>query len=346
MMFNTPLPTSLRRMATWLIAACAAWLVFAQSAHADTITVTNNADSGPGSLRTVIASANSGDTIMFDPNVTGTIQLTGGELAITKSVTISGTSANTLAVSGNNSGRVFSITVGSNVTISDLTIRDGSVNGYGGGVYNAGNLTLVNTMVANNSADTDGGGIANQGALSLTNSTVAYNTSYFGSAGILNSGALSILNGTISDNITLYGPSGIGNFGVLTITYSTLLGEVYTIGGQVWFKGAILSDCTTTDGGATLSQGHNLDYGNTCGLGASGDLTNTNALVGPLANNGGPTLTHALLAGSPAINAGGADGCPGTDQRGSPRPQGRLCDIGAFEFTLKTFIFFPFTAKL
>ena len=54
-------------------------------------------------------------------------------------------------------------------------------------------------------------------------------------------------------------------------------------------------------------------------------------LLGLLNQNGGPTTTHALLAGSPAIDAGTAENCPATDQRGVPRPQGEACDMGSFE---------------
>lgn len=80
------------------------------------------------------------------------------------------------------------------------------------------------------------------------------------------------------------------------------------------------------------SQGHNLSSDNTCSLQAAGDLTNTNPRLGSLANNGGQTQTLALLAGSPAIDAGSPT-CPPptTDQRGVRRPQGAHCDIGAFE---------------
>ncbi|MCS7222228.1 MAG: choice-of-anchor Q domain-containing protein [Anaerolineae bacterium] len=81
------------------------------------------------------------------------------------------------------------------------------------------------------------------------------------------------------------------------------------------------------------SQGHNLSDDATCAawLTASGDLNHTDPRLGPLQDNGGPTPTHALLPGSPAINAGTNVGCPPTDQRGVPRPQGPRCDIGAFE---------------
>ena len=78
------------------------------------------------------------------------------------------------------------------------------------------------------------------------------------------------------------------------------------------------------------SAGHNLASDRSCPFRLPSDLQNTNPLLGPLANNGGPTDTLALLPGSPAINAGGSVGCPATDQRGVPRPPGH-CDIGAFQ---------------
>jgi hypothetical protein len=86
----------------------------------------------------------------------------------------------------------------------------------------------------------------------------------------------------------------------------------------------------------TISEvaGYNLDSGTTCVLSDATDLTATDPLLGPLTANGGPTLTMALLGGSPAIDHGGsaANGCPATDQRGVVRPQAAACDIGAYEF--------------
>src|SRR5262249_31184738 len=83
-----------------------------------------------------------------------------------------------------------------------------------------------------------------------------------------------------------------------------------------------------------VSAGHNLSSDGSCGFTAPGDLNNTDPMLGPLTNNGGPTETHALLAGSPAIDAGSGD-CPpaGADQRGIVRAQGAACDIGAYEAT-------------
>lgn len=92
-------------------------------------------------------------------------------------------------------------------------------------------------------------------------------------------------------------------------------------------------DCTGT---TITSPGHNLDSDNSCSLTGAGDLPDRDPLLGPLASNGGPTQTHALNAGSPAIDAADNVGCPSTDQRGVARPQGPTCDIGAFELQQAT----------
>jgi hypothetical protein len=109
-----------------------------------TLTVLNNADSGPGSLRDTIAAARSGDTIVFDSSLDGqTITLTRGELAISQNLRIKGPGALQLAINGNGAGRVFDLTgSGANVTIADLTIANGLAV-QGGGIENlASNLTL------------------------------------------------------------------------------------------------------------------------------------------------------------------------------------------------------------
>jgi len=99
---------------------------FATAPHADaaTITVMNTNDSGAGSLRQALLDASDGDTIDF--SVTGTILLTNGHLLVDKSVTVSGPGADQLAVNGNANGRVFYIGSGKTVSISGLTITNGS----------------------------------------------------------------------------------------------------------------------------------------------------------------------------------------------------------------------------
>ena len=141
-----------------------------------TIIVTNTNDSGPGSLRQALADANDGDVIGFA--VTGTSGLTSGELLVAKNVTISGPGTENLAVNGNNQSRVFHITSGRTVTISGLTITNGSA-GSGGGIYNDhAVLILSNCTISGNSGD----GIHNDGhnighaTLKINNSLLTNNS--------------------------------------------------------------------------------------------------------------------------------------------------------------------------
>ncbi len=154
--------TRFLRIKTLLIGASRLWAsgllalaVGSSSAQASTLLVTSPADSGPGSLRAVIIAAQSGDQIVFDQSLTGqTIALTSGQLAIDKSLDIEGPGADELAVSGNHSSRVFSISGAVTVTIAGLTITDGRVVGAdGGGILNVGStLTLAHDVLSHNQA--------------------------------------------------------------------------------------------------------------------------------------------------------------------------------------------------
>ena len=155
-----------------LLAVLALVLAPAMVANAAAIEVTNNDDSGPGSLRQAIADANPGDEITFAGTVTGTITLTSSQLVINKNLTITGPGADVLTISGNNASRVFNISSGADVTISGLTIANGYSGGNGGGIYNEGTLTLNNSTVSGNYASY-GGGIYNEGTLIINNSTVS-----------------------------------------------------------------------------------------------------------------------------------------------------------------------------
>ena len=112
---------------------CAATIVAVQIVDAANVTVTNTADSGAGSLRDAIATANNGDTIVFAAGVTGTITLSSGQLTVNSDVTISGPGANVLSVSGNDTNRVFAISPAKHVSISALTIKEGLESGASGG---------------------------------------------------------------------------------------------------------------------------------------------------------------------------------------------------------------------
>src|SRR6185369_630876 len=141
--------------------------------------VTNNNDSGVGSLRNILTGACGGETITFAPNVTGAIALTGGELLINRIVTINGPGAGVLTVRRSDVAgnfRIFQVT--SKATISGLTIAKGvAPSAGGGGILNFGKLSISDCVLTLNSANNGGGGggILNYGALVLTNSTVSLN---------------------------------------------------------------------------------------------------------------------------------------------------------------------------
>ena len=140
-----------------LLAVLALVLAPAMVANAATIQVTNNNDSGAGSLRQAIADAGAGDEITFAGTVTGTITLTSGELSINKNLTITGPGAHVLTITGNNASRVFYVQHGVEVTISGLTVANCDITFAGGGILNEGTLTLNSSIVSGNKAGNPGG---------------------------------------------------------------------------------------------------------------------------------------------------------------------------------------------
>jgi hypothetical protein len=241
-----------------------------------------------------------------------------------------------------------------------LALINGTVSGNsaqysGGGIfnYNDGTLTLTHSTVSGNSAETCGGIANNSATLTLTHSTVSGNSAetYCGGIFNYNGGRLTLTHSTVSGNRAQSGGGGgIVNYGgALTLTHSTVSGNSSVGSGIVNIGGTPLSLANTLlDGecaGATVSSGGNIESpGNTCGLDTDkGDLFDVTAeqlALGPLQDNGGPTETHALGAGSVAIDRIPAEDCVDvngalltTDQRGEPRPEtgGTLCDVGAFE---------------
>jgi len=294
------------------------------------------------------------------------------------------TGAANLLLSGNSTSRVFYVNSGANLTLNGLTVVNGngtgttnpSFNFIGGGIVNAsGTLTLTNSMVSGSFARF-GGGIANFGGiLTLTISTVSGNSAEDG-GGISNNfgGTANLTNSTVSGNTT-WNSGGIFNFGTLnlnsvTITQngstsfacSTCAGGIYNSGGATTLNNTIVAGNTAADASAppdftglvSLTSSYNLigDGSGTSGItnDTNGNQVGTSAnLIDPkldpaLAYNGGTTLNHALLTGSPAIDAGNSS--LKTDQRGSTRPADNLSitnatngdgsDIGAFEVQVTT----------
>jgi CSLREA domain-containing protein len=202
----------------------------------------------------------------------------------------------------------------STLTLTDSIVSENSADWIGGGIYNKNNstLTLINSTVLGNSA-VNGGGISNQDILILTNSTISENSATENGGGIFNDGNLTLTNSTISEN------SAENGGGIFNDWRGTLIFQNALIAHS---KG---SDCFND--GETPTVISSLIEDGSCEATFSGDPR-----LEKLADNGSPTLTHALLSDSPAIDAGDANYCPEIDQRGITRPQGAGCDIGAFEF--------------
>src|SRR5262249_17487084 len=233
--------------------------------------------SGDGSLRAAIATAQSGDQIVFDTSLKGQrITLTSGPLAITQSFDIEGPGADQLAISGNHASRIFAVSGGGTVTIAGLTITQGMFvgNDGGGAIVNAGSsLTLANDVLSNNEALSDAGGNAQGGAIvnvsgaSLTvgNCLFTQNQALGNSGGsqanggaIVNSASrLMVSHSTFSGNQARGGDGGgNGNGGAIvntqsataTVSDSTFTGNQAT-GGHGGVVGANI-EIGTVKGGA------------------------------------------------------------------------------------------------
>ena len=331
---------------------------FLAVAHAGTITVTKTEDTNDGlcntdcSLREAIAAAAAGDTIYIPA---GTYTLTFGlELAIDKDLTLSGASAPTTIIEaatspGTANIRVLSISSGATVAISGVTIRHGNTDssntfaGAGAGIHNEGSLTLSDSTISGNSSTFKGAGIRNTGTLTVTGSTFVDNAAFEG-GGINNGGAATIVNSTFSGNSATNSGGAINNIGssattaVVNVTISgnagsSRAGGIFNIFGSVSLTNSIIANSLAGDDcfGGMTSLGHNIDTDGTCNLTGAGDMPGVDPLLGPLQNNGGQTLTFAPLEGSPATDNADATACPSTDQRGTARPQGNGCAIGAVE---------------
>ncbi|MCW5201676.1 MAG: choice-of-anchor Q domain-containing protein [Candidatus Electrothrix communis] len=326
-------------------------------------TIDGNDDSAVGS---VLRTSSAGHLTMNKTTITGGNRednLGGGiynnGTVILTNVTISG---NTAKGGGGIYNNGFATLILTNSMVSGNSTKSAN-DTFGGGIYNSyGIVTLTRSIVSDNTAN-NGGGICNgDGTITVINSTVSGNTAYsycfgtcFGSAsagGIYNySGTVTLMNSTVSEN-TAYASSshgssyggGIFNYGTVTLVSSIISDNWAYDGGYEIYSfegvGTINADNFNLFGTSSRSNAYAFD-GFTPGssdITATSDGTDPTALEAiflPLADNGGPTLTHALVKGSPAIDldAGCATGLS-EDQRGEPRPVGDGCDAGAFEGTI------------
>jgi hypothetical protein len=269
------------------------------------------------------------------------------------------------AITDNNGRGVFGGDAASTMTIEDSIISGNT----GAGLSNSGLATIRNTLISNNQYIDSGGGVINGGTMYINDSAIIGNSAAIHGGGVkTHGGHLFLTNSTVSGNIANGGmaTTGLGGGiyvlvnganpnGRVTVTNSTISnnqskggggGIRLDSGGTATTRNSIIAGNTSTDtneedvSGTFTSQGTNL-IGNTPG--SSGwiatDLLNVNPMLGPLADNGGPTMTHSHLPGSPAINAGNNSVAIDpqtqmpltTDQRGFLRVYDGTVDIGAYE---------------
>jgi CSLREA domain-containing protein len=286
-----------------------------------------------------------------------------GDLDISSTISLQGSAAAPSVLAGDGY-RILHIHPNATVTINRLTIR----NGFGGfddvlmsfcgagGILNWGTTLILNSTIHGNSAGNrlgvageqhgcDGGGVYNSGNMMIVNSTISDNRAgdagsithggHLGmgacgnGGGVVNTGTLTLINSTIVNNVP-----GFDYLGRRCLQDGTA-GGVFNSTGNVHAKNTIIAGNETSDcSGAFISEGNNL-IERSPGCSITGATIQWVAHLGALADNGGPTLTHALLPSSPAIDAGSCTDSElepvTTDQRGEPRPQGEGCDIGAYE---------------
>lgn len=307
----------------------------------DTAFSENNATNGGGGLYNASAATISNST--FNDNsadLGGGLYNTGGATMTITNSTITGN-----AVTDDGGGIVNEHTL----TLTDSTVSDNTAGFMGGGIYNtsfvsSSTLTVTNSTISGNNTEGDGGGIYNSETAIFINSTISGNSAKGNGGGISNTSTVKLHNVTIANNTADSDADALGDGGGVYVSPAGTLNLGNSIIAGNFDNSTIIRnhDCS----GNLTSLGYNLiQKFNGCTLaGTKGNLLRVAPLLGPLQDNGGPTWTHALLAGSPAIDAGNPAGCKDgsntvltTDQRGNARPMDgngdsiAVCDMGAFE---------------
>jgi CSLREA domain-containing protein len=319
----------------------------------------NNACAG---IAYAISQSDPGDTVQV---AAGTYTEHG--ITVNKNLTINGHAASDTIVQaaptqGTATDRVFNISTGT-VTISGLTVSNGSA-ASGGGIFNSGGLTLNNSVVSGNTSAADGGGIRTDGSLTLNNCTVAGNHAVNIGGGLFSNGPpVTISNTTVSGN-SAAGGGGLGTngFGTINIRNSTFTAN--SAGGGGGIANSLITPLNLTSSivahntanapaagpdiqGPITSGDYNL-IESTGGINngfipGTHNITGQDPKLGALAYYGGPTPTHVLLTGSPAVDQGKNFSGATTDQRGAGFARivddgainnasgGDASDIGAFE---------------
>lgn len=286
------------------------------------IQVTNANNDGPGSLRQALAAAAATpafNVITFATALNGqTITLLSeiaindaGGVVIDASALVSG-----ITISGGNTNRILSIASGTLASLRSLTLTGGN-GATGGAILNAGTMALTRCTVSGNSSTDDAGATSNSGTLALTQCTFSGNSAINDGGAIRSSGALTLTHCTFAGNSAGIAGGAIRNDGTMTLDRSIVAGSSGA-GDDIFNNG------TLDRVGANVVQ---VIAGGGSATG-TGSIDTTDPKLDVLAGNGGPTLTLALLPGSPARDAA-VGSTISSDQRGKPRVG--TADIGAYE---------------
>ncbi|HEX6400174.1 MAG TPA: choice-of-anchor Q domain-containing protein [Actinomycetota bacterium] len=211
-------------------------------------------------------------------------------------------------------GGAVAVDQGASVVISRSWISAGTAADRGGGLFVDGSATVIRSTLSDGAARVGGGAWVSQaGSLVLLDSTVSSNTAEARGGGLHVRGEATVRSATVARNrATVAGGLSAAD------------GASVAVGSSVFDRNQ--ADRRRTCAGPVTSSGHNVADGSGCGLQGPGDRTGVDPRIGALRQNGGPTPTHALRSGSPAIGNGGT--CSALDQRGAPRSD---CDSGAYE---------------
>ncbi len=243
-----------------------------------------------------------------------------------------------------------------NSTLTDNSITGSTLDAGGGAIRNEGQLTIESSTLSDNTSATRAGAVLNLGTANVTGSTIHSNVAANGGGWLQAAGRATINTSTFSTNIANVGDGGgvLLVSGVMTLRSTTIAdnqaasrgGGIHRSAGTLRLGTTLIGRNTATQGtdlsGTAESLGANLvgDAGAVAGIvdGVNGDIVGislTQLGLGPLQDNGGPTLTHAIQIGSLAIDTGGTLGLGSRDQRGGIRDRGNL-DIGAYELLADT----------
>jgi len=312
-------------------------LVCSTAVQGAIFTVTNTNNAGAGSLRQAVQDAAAGDSIRFQTGLSGTIVL-ASEIVINKNLTIDGGNAagGMMTISGGSATRIFNVTAG-NVRFFNLILENASVTGSGGAILvgGAGNTITIDTCtLRNNTASVNGGAlhVALGCTLDVRNTTLSGNTRAMSSAGSVTATNVTMSNNTGAQALDLQSGGGATLINCTVFdnptTNENLLvqtGVTLTANNSI-FQSARLTGGTINANYCLFLITPNVVSGS---FSPSQTIIGFNALLGPLANNGGKTQTKALFPGSPAWRAGTSTGAPVYDQRGVVRPTHP--SMGAFD---------------